>query len=209
MNEQPFGQVPSVQPTSADYLDSIAVKPTNNVKLLSGKMLILFAALAVVLVGAIGLMFSGGGERRTPRADSETLFLRMTNLSTVAGDFQGFLRGNRLRAANATFRTQLASSLTSLTPQLANIGINTQRIDERRTASEQELLDQISQSLENERLNVRLDRSYAREMSYQLEMLLILIERIENSANDEYSAVLTNIHTGITASRENFSRLVE
>ena len=43
--------------------------------------------------------------------------------------------------------------------------------------------DEILQNLDDAWLNAVIDRSYAREMSYQLETLIVLIDRIDGSTN--------------------------
>jgi hypothetical protein len=170
-------------------------------------LVLLGALLAVVVVAIAAIAFSGGG--KTPKTNSETLYLRITNLQKTAAKFHKSLKNNSLRATNTTFQTQLTSILQELGTQLPKDGIKPDKIEKKLKTDEQARIDKINDTLEDARLNVRLDRSYAIEMSYQIELVISLMQKIERTAKKDYKSLLENTIPKLESMGGQFSKFAD
>lgn len=158
--------------------------------------------LAVILL-FVSLLNRGG---QSPKQSTETLYLRMTNLQATATKYQKYLKSSKLRAINTSFLTQMTNTQRDLTTQMTALDIKPDKISKETKQKETDYIAKINTSLENARLNVALDRNYAREMAYQIGILLATMQKIEKSAKPEFKTFLSGAQENLKVYSDQFSK---
>ena len=181
-----------------DYLDSIA---TASKKTGRGSNDILFFAaigagiVVVLIVGLIALFGLG----TSVSDDFSSLSARLKSLETIADDAKKNTISSRMRGTN----TNLALALTNANRDIGTY-LTELKIDSKKTPAEDN--EALTKALEDARLNGIFDRTYAREMTYQLETTLIMIDQLESktrsSAQKEF---LTTTYKNLEPLKEQFS----
>ena len=159
-------QVPP-PPTSPTYLDQIAAQPTQATM----KPWVLWSLIGgvILLVIIVGMMvMSAGGPSQTDRLKS--FIYRVNALQKLADDNAKNIQDSKLLAENA----QMSSILTGVSQQsatpLANNGIKKLPEEPKNSPVAAEYA-KLATTLDNARLNVVFDRTYSREVTYQLRTL--------------------------------------
>ena len=193
---QPFyqPQPPQQQPPqySIDYLNQIAPQRQKNAP---NKLLVIIGILAILLivaVAAIGLSGLGGASSSTKL---QTLAARLATLQDVSEKAQPNLKSNQLRATNSSLTLYLAGTNRDIAEPLAHNGIDVKKLDKSIVTKEKN--PALTESLEDARLNAIYDRTYAREMSYQLSTTLLLMDDIDGSTKSK------SLHAFIETTRGN------
>lgn len=186
-----------------DYLNQISSqsqKPGlggNKFFLLLGGALVGVVIIAVVL---LTLSSAGGG----PKEKMQTLAARLITLQTITSDAQKIIKSGQLRTTNSNLTIFLANTNRDIVEPLAGVGIDVSKLDEKIVA--QESGEELIANLEDARLNAVYDRTYAREMSYQLDTVSALIRDIYNSTNNaSFKTFLENTDANLQPLREQFS----
>lgn len=165
---------------SIDYLNNIA--PTPQKQPVNKRLLMLVAGGGVLLLIILGFMLAamlGGGS-----GDKlQTLAARLQTLQTVAHDAQVNIKSNDLRTTNSSLDIYLANANRDMATQLESRGINPAKLDKSIVA--REAGTELIATLDDARLNAVYDRTYAREMSYQLATVTALIADIDASTSDK------------------------
>ena len=87
---------------------------------------------------------------------------------------------------------------------MAANGVEVSKLEEKIVA--QESGEELIADLEDARLNAIFDRTYAREMSYQLDTVDVLIREIYNSTNSaSFKTFLENTNKNLEPLRQQFS----
>jgi outer membrane murein-binding lipoprotein Lpp len=171
----PPSSVPPSQPQySIDYLNQIAPAPQK--KGLSNRLFLMIAvgggALAVI-VGVL-MLLSGGGSGPTQKM--QTFAARVQTLEKLTTGAQKNIKSNDLRASNSNLSIFLANTDQGMVSPLEKNGVSITKLDKTIVAAENG--DALTAKLEDARLNAVFDRTYAREMSYQLTALETLMKSI-------------------------------
>lgn len=165
-----------------DYLDQIA--SSNSKPKFSPnrrKLLIIGGILAIIL--AVVLLLSVILNLNTSGKDSQRLAARLQSLSEIASDSQSNIKSSQLLSINSDLNLYLTNAVRDIADPLAAGGVNIERLDSSIVAEESG--DELAAYFEDARLNAVFDRNYSREMAYQLEMVLILMQQIYNRTNNE------------------------
>ncbi len=172
----------SPNPVPVDYLDQIsgpAKKPGLNPKLFWG--VIIGGVILVVIVLLLMLGNSGSGKS----ISTERLGLRLQTLQTISKNSQKTIKDSELRALNSRLTTQLTDINRDIAAPLKAAEIDLKKADKKTASEETKNSEQLTTKLEDARLNDTFDRSYAREMSYQMETSAILIESLYKSSKSK------------------------
>lgn len=195
-NEQPVHPI--------DYLDSISSVPRGattktNDRLFFGAII---AAVATVLL--VGL-FAFFALRDNSAEQLSVLSVRLTNLQKISDANQKHLVGSRIRSTNSGLNLVLTNAERDLSPHLLAHEVDSRKISAKIVA--QENTDELAERLEDARLNGILDRIYAREMAYELETLMILIQQLESKTkNGPQKEYLKTTYNNIKPIQESFSK---
>jgi hypothetical protein len=163
----------SPNPVPSDYLDQIATpqqKPGIDNKLF---LVIIAGAVLLIVILAITIFSSLGGSKSV---STERLALRLQTLEKVSQDSQKRLASSALRSTNSNLRASLINANRDIATPLKAAEINLKKADKKLVAEENGT--KLKAALEDARLNATFDRTYAKEMSYQLETTTILMNRL-------------------------------
>jgi hypothetical protein len=173
-NQQPAQPTPPSQPQySIDYLNQIAPAPQK--KGLSNKLFLVVAGGGLLLAIIVGIMaLSSGGSGPTQKM--QTFAARVQTLEKITTLAQRNIKSNDLRASNSNLSIFLANTDQGMVSPLEKNGVSITKLDKTIVAAENG--DALTAKLEDARLNAVFDRTYSREMSYQLTALETLMKSI-------------------------------
>lgn len=186
-NEQPQHPI--------DYLDSIATTPRQPAQKVSDKLFfgaIVAGLLLALFVGTFALSRDDGGSKE----DLSRLNVRLENLRSISDKSRKNIVSSSLRGTNTNLSFALTNASRDLEEHLTKHDIDPKKISSKIT--DQEKTKELEETLEDARLNAIFDRTYAREMTYQLETLTVFIKQIEedtkNTSEKEFlSTTLANL----------------
>lgn len=182
ISQQPQAQ-PQAQPDySIDYLNQIA-QPIKQSQGPSAKVMIgAIVAGLVVLIG-FGAMLLGSGP--SPVSQAVALNLRLETLQTVAKAEHKNLRNNELRATNTSYQLLLANLLRDSQEPMGKIGVTKKSTTKTATAKEKEYAAKLTEKFNEARLNINLDRTYARDMAYELGVVKSMMRSLYGSTKSK------------------------
>jgi hypothetical protein len=170
---------PNQNQYSIDYLNQIATpakKPG-----MSQRMIYLMIGVGALIAVVIGLSLFSGGSNSAQKLSR--LSARLQTLQTIVSKSQKTIKSGDLRTTNSNLSIFLTNTNRDITTPLANNGVNASKLDKTIVTSENGA--KLIQTLENARLNAVFDRTYAREISYQLATVKSLMKEIYNNTNSK------------------------
>ena len=190
------------QPDTGSYLDQIAPKSTKSSILSNRKPALLFSILGVLALITLLLMvfvqLTKGSTDTT-----EQLAAKLTSIKSTVDESTNKLKNSKIRAVNSELKLYLTNTLRDFGPILEKENIDIKKMDPKVLKSESN--ERLLETLEDARLNAVFDRTYAREMSYQLELALNLMTKIEkNSKTAELKSFVQNAKTNLAPIQEEF-----
>lgn len=161
---------------SIDYLNQIA--PQAPKKGLSSKARLIVAILGGVTLLTIILMIIAGLSK--PHTDdTQHLAARLQSSQKIVDTAQSNLHSSQLRGLNSNLSIYLTNANRDIATPLKNNGVNPAKLN--KSIVTQENGAAITATLDDARLNAVYDRTYAREMTYQLETTMVLMQQIYRS----------------------------
>lgn len=163
-----------------DYLNQIAPEQpktgTSNKKFL----FIVGGALLLVIIAGIMIFSSSSGG---PKDKMQTLAARMITLQDISSKAQKNLKSGSLRASNSSLVIFLTNGNRDIAEPLKVNGVDVKNLD--KTIQAKEDGAELTKELEDARLNAIFDRTYTREMTYQLETTVALMGDIYNRTSSK------------------------
>ena len=187
--------------SSIDYLNQIAPQaPKKSFFSLSPKNLIIFGGIAVVIISIIALISSlAGGINQTER-----LTARLLSTEKIMDSATSKIKTSKLRTLNGNLKIYFTNTIRDIKPILAADKIDITKLDAKVTSAESS--DKILAKLEEARLNVMYDRTYAREMSYKLDTILTLMKQIQNNTkNAKLKTFLQEAYKNLEPTQKQFA----
>lgn len=199
-----------------EYLNQISqsnrpVKRKSSTNPKTGLIIKLSAAGVVLffLLMAVGAMLGNLNSKTTSL--TKQLYSRTTSLNTVITTYNRDLKSSQLRAITASLSTILTNASNQLSGYLTakSKDKNALVLDEKTTASETKLINELNESLNNAKLNGVLDRYYDNQIGLQVSLLLAQTSQLLARTKDpDLILILTNLHTSLETihqSIENYS----
>jgi len=178
---QPQSPPPNVpNPSSADYLNQIAPQTSRLPRFQLGpKLFLMIGGVLVLLVIILSITVNSiaAGQRRP----LETLAARLQSTETVVKDAQVNLKSSQLRSLNSELKLFMANTNRDLADPLKRAGVDITKLNA--TTVKSEATTELTDRLEDARLNAVYDRTYAREMAYKLDTIITLMEQIYDSTS--------------------------
>lgn len=163
-----------------DYLNQIAAKPQKTPMLNNKLVYVLIGAVVLlIIVAVLAISNSGGG----PKQKMETLAARLQTLQTITDKAQHNIKSGQLRSINSNITIYLTNTNRDIADPLKKNGVDVKKLD--KTIVKKENGDDLTKKLEDARLNAVYDRTYASEMTYQLETVAALLKEIYNSTSSK------------------------
>mgnify|MGYP006200696097 FL=1 len=144
--------------------------------------------VAVIIAGLLAVvLFAFMLLNAQPSVNDEArqLHLRLSTLQTIAEDQQKELRSNDLRAINSSYILFLTDSLESIEVPLQNLGVNMKKTDKKTAAKEAAYEEKLAREFEDDRLNAVLDRTYPRDMAYELSVVKSMMKAIYSKTSSK------------------------
>jgi hypothetical protein len=190
---------PNQTPYSIDYLNQIA--PESKKPGMSNKLFMFVIGgglLVAVIIGIIALS-SGSG----PTQKMQTLAARLTTLQTISDKAQKNIKSGSLRSTNSSLTILLTNANRDIVEPLSKNSVDVKKIDKNILADEDGA--ELTQTLEDARLNAVYDRTYAREMSYQLDTVAALMKELYSSSNSKsFKEYLVNTDKNLQPLKKQF-----
>lgn len=162
-----------------DYLNQIA--PEQKKPGMSGKWVLILIGLGVVGVIFIAISFLSSAGGSTQKL--QTLTARMQTLQKISVGAEKNIKSGSLRSTNSTLSLFLTNATRDIEKPLANNGVKIKSLDKNIVKKEDGT--KVTAALEDARLNATYDRTYAREMGFQLETLHNLMQDIYSSTKSK------------------------
>ena len=160
---------------SIDYLNQIAPptpKSTMSNKLFFG--VVIGGLLLTVAVGFL-LITSAQPSNSARMLELATKLQMLQKISTDAGEN---ITSNQLQSINGNLATQLTNATQSMANPMAASGVDIKKISKK--TAEAAGGQALASKLDDARLNAVYDRTYAREMTYQLSSIFGLMRQINS-----------------------------
>ncbi|HMQ95827.1 MAG TPA: hypothetical protein PKD19_01270 [Candidatus Saccharibacteria bacterium] len=180
---------------SIDYLDQIAPsQPKTGPSPLIMIVAIIGGLLAMIIFGFV--VFGGG----TSNTDKWTaLYLRTNTIDSVARKQGPLLKDPSLRGINTKLLLYLSNAHNDIKTAAEQAGMVSTKIAKEVSAKEKAYLSDLETKLEDAKVKAVLDRTYAREMSYQIGVLNSLMQQAYNTAGPKTKQTLEDINTNLAA----------
>lgn len=190
-------------PSSVDYLNQIAPKQQKKSPLSGGpRLLIIIGALLVIVVVIVAIVLNVISQ--STQRPLEQLAARLTSTQTIVASAKANLKSSELRGLNSNLGLYLTNTNRDISKPLLSAGVNTEKLD--KNILSEESATPILDRLEDARLNAVYDRTYAREMAYQLETLITLMKQIySNSGNKDLKAFLQTTYASLEPTQKAFA----
>lgn len=199
----PNQPTPPQEPLPTDYLNQIAPEtPKKSIFHLGMRQIIAMGIALIIFVTLISIIANAiVGNQKQPL---QQLAARLSTTQAVVADAQPNLKSTKLRSLNSNLKLYMTNTNRDIAAPLLTTGVNVAKLDKKVLAAESTTA--LSSRLEDARLNAVFDRTYAREMTYQLGTLLTLMEKIYNSTKDaELKAFLTSAYDSLQPTQESFA----
>ena len=188
-------------PTPVDYLNQIAPQAPKKQNIFMGKPILAAGIIAIVLLLIVIII---GGILSGVIKDTDRLAARLSSTSSTADSSTANIKSSQLRAINSNLKLYLTNTIRDITPILTKEGVNIKSLGKQVTNAESNT--DLLATLEDARLNGIYDRTYAREMAYQLDTILTLMLQINNNTgNKDLKSFLTDARTNLEPIQKQFS----
>lgn len=184
----------------ADYLNQIAPQHSKNNGLLGDKRLFigLIGALLIAFILFVASSMSGSVDT------TKQLAARLLSTKDTVTKATENIKSTKMRALNSNLGIDLSNTIREIGPILKNDGVDIEKLDKKITSLESNT--KLLETLEDARLNAVYDRTYAREMAYQLSTILYLEKQIySKTSNDELKTFLENAYKNLEPIQKQFA----
>lgn len=169
------------QSYSVDYLNQIA--PQGPKRSFGGPFFKIFVGLGIAIVVVVILVIVANLGRSGQSASLERLAARLSSTATIVTDAQDNLASSKLRTANSNLSLYLTNSLRDLTPLLEARNVSLEKLPANITRDED--TTDLTNTLEDARLNGIYDSVYSRELSYRLQTIVFLVDQLRDRTTDQ------------------------
>lgn len=185
-----------------DYLDQIApVAPKKRFFNLSGPVFMGAIAVGVViLICAVFITASTLSESKT----TTKLAARLVVVEKIAKSSTEKIKSSQLRAINSELKTFLTNTIRDIDPLLVRENTKIKELPKSllNSNSDTELINR----LEDARLNAIFDRTYTREMAYELNNIMNLMQNInKNTGSKSLKSFISDAYKNLSPIQNQFA----
>ncbi len=169
-------------------------------------LIIKFSIAGVVLFFLMMAFGAMVGNLNTKSDDlAKQIYTRTVNLNSSLNTYNRDLKSSRLRAIGVSLSAILTNASNQLSNYLtANSKDKNIALDEKTTASEAAIIEELNTSLTNAKLNGVLDRYYDNQIGLQVSLLLSQTsELLARTKDAELITIVTNLHTSLETIHQN------
>lgn len=163
-----------------DYLNQIAPTTPKSAGPSPKLLLIAIITCVVVAIGFVAFMLTNGSGQSTKISyKAEELSSRLETLKKIVDDNHDDIQENSLRTQNSTLSIFLSSSIADTKDSLGSLAPNASKKPTKEiTANEEKLSTDLQAKLDDSQLAGTFDRTYAREIAYQIDLLIGLTNEV-------------------------------
>lgn len=195
-------QSPEQPQFSSDYLDQIAA-PT---KTKTMNPFVLWGIIAGVLLLVIVVVMAVSSGSGNTSSSLTSVAARFAAIQAVSEDAQENLQSSELRTLNSSLTLTLTNSNRDLAIALKAEEINLKDKKNKSLLAVKSEFEALDSRLEDARLNAVYDRTYAREMAYQLKTLQSDMAKLyDASRGKSLKAILGTANTNVKPLTEGFA----
>lgn len=151
------------------------------------------------LLMAVGSMLGNLGTKS--KELTKQIYIRTTNLNSVVTTYNRSLKSSRLRAIGSSLASVLTNASNQLSTYLNGDGKDKNALvpkDTKVAESEATIVQELSDSLNNAKLNGVLDRYYDNQVGLQVSLLMAQVsELLARTKDPELTTILTNFHSSL------------
>ncbi len=169
-------------------------------------LILKFSIAGVVLFFLMMAFGAMVGNLNTKSDDlAKQIYTRTVNLNSSLNTYNRDLKSSRLRAIGVSLSAILTNASNQLSNYLtANSKDKNITLDEKTTASEAAIIEELNTSLTNAKLNGVLDRYYDNQIGLQVSLLLSQTsELLARTKDAELITIVTNLHTSLETIHQN------
>ena len=205
-----------------DYLNQISAQTRSvpnpkaaaaNAPIFSPKMLKILIGVAVVtvLIIIVGMITGGGDSGATELDNLARVELRMNNLNTEITNYNKFIKSSKVRAIGLSFSSLLANTIRDFEAELdASYEYDEDEISATVTSEEEAHNTELDDTLLEARLNGLLDVAFPRQMSYEIESLLIIYPQASKTTkNEKMISIMNEASKSLTVLHDQFDELFD
>jgi hypothetical protein len=134
----------------------------------------------------------------------ERLSVRLTATEKIAVEAQGNLKSSKLRSVNSNLKLYLTNTNRDIGAPLLAAGVTVAKLDKKVIVAESTTA--LEGRLVDAKLNGVFDRTYAREMTFQLGTILTLLSETYNAtSNPTLKAFLKSAYDNLKPTQESFA----
>lgn len=194
------------QPISpSDYLNEIASQTTQTKfgmpKQKPSRLAIVGLGIAFVIVIIMSIIIglvSGNGN------NLERLAARLSSTEATVSSVTVNIKSTKLRALNSSLGLYLTNTIRDAAPIFEANGIKTKSLNSKIVSAESN--SKMLTVLEDARLNAIYDRTYAREMAYQLDTVITLMRQIyDSTSNAKLKNFLSSAYQSLQPTQKEFA----
>lgn len=194
LGRTPAAPQPGAQPASApgqmingqyavDYLGGIAPQqPKSGITIagftLSKRALMVAIGGTIALLLAAMLMIFSQKPQAVSQLNESNFYSHLIRTQEITKDGKKNIKNSQLRAHNGTLQTLLVGSASEMATPLQKSGMDPKKLEsEAKKPSDED--KKLLSGLNDARLNAVYDRAYVREMTHRLNIMLLMLDRIE------------------------------
>ena len=166
-------------PTGVDYLNQIA-PPAPPEKKSNPAIKILFVVLAFIGLLSISMIIVMATQDKGPTPT--TLLARLQKLHSISKDYHKKISSSALQDTNSSLSAVLTTANRGIKTPLADYEINADKL---KGIASLDPSDKLRATLDEAYLNYRLNETYIREMSYQLEETIIMMKTLRKGTKSK------------------------
>lgn len=171
------------------------------------KLLLILGAAALVILLLVAVVNVFASSRREPM---EQLAARMQSTPEIVDIGRENLKSSQLRSTNSSLRVYFTNANRDIAEPFASVDINPAALSASVMREETAAANAMKERLEDARLNAIFDRTYAREMAYQLETLLVLMRQTyQNTGSESLRTYLSDAFDNLEPIQETFAEYNE
>ena len=187
---------------SVDYLNQIAPQAPKKNVLSRLQVIIIVVVGGIVLLTIILSLVLASSHNVEP---AKQLAARLQSTEIIVGNAQSKLKSSQLRTLNSNLKIYLTNTNRDISVPLLQVGINVAQLDKKLVASEAGT--DITNKLEDARLNATYDRIYALEIASQLDTIVELMRQVNDSTNNQsLKAFLDSAYTNLKPTQKQFAQ---
>lgn len=190
---------PNDQPPqySVDYLNQIAA-PGPKQGFFDKKAKIVLLIVGVLMLLSIPLIIMGI-LNSTDQVTADQVAIKVKSLELASKEVHEDIGDSELRSLNSSLSIVLANTAREIAPYSANARDLTAIVEADPEAIE------LQQKLEDATLNAVINRTYPREMAYQLEVVMLDLQRLyDESENSDFKALVSQTYDQLEPIQKQF-----